>query len=148
MPTIIRYAGFGLVLLFLAACVPVTPTSPPTGPRLTYEVGGCREVVPPEQYREWEGVDIQVEDGQVHIVDHLPYVCCADIEVVMRVEGQTIKLVERNVGDVCRCMCPYRVEMHVTDLAAGTYIVQVWGVEDERTGPTELRGEKTIIINR
>ena len=147
MTTIIRRVGFGLFLLLLTSCVPVTPqpAAPPT-PHLTYHVSGCQKSVPPENLQEWEGVDIQVEDGAIHVVDHLAYVCCATIQVDMHVEDGRIKLVERNVGDVCRCMCAYQVDMRVTDLAPGTYIVEVWGVEDERTGPTQLRGKKTVTI--
>ncbi len=143
-----RVVGLLFFLFLVTACMPVTPQPASPTPHLAYQVGGCQKSVPPERFNEWEGVDIQVEDGTIHVVDHLPYVCCATIEVEMQVEDGRVQLVERNVGDVCRCMCAYRVDMRVTSLPPGTYIIQVWGVEDERTGPTRLRGEKEVTITK
>ncbi len=132
--------------LLMAACRPVTPSSPTPVPRLTYHVGSCTKGAALAQPQAWEHVDIRVEGHTVHIHHRLPYVCCAKIALRLDREDHVLKVVERNVGEVCKCMCGYEVEAEITDLPSGTYTVQVWGVEHPHTGPSRLRGEARVVI--
>jgi hypothetical protein len=76
----------------------------------------------------------------------LTYVCCAELELTLEREGSTIRIVERNVGEICRCMCEYLVEGEVTGLDPGTYEVQVWGVEYEDVHSLELLYETQVSL--
>lgn len=136
----------GVLLSVLTACAPLTPTPQPPTPHLTYEVSGCAKGFALDRIQEWEGTETTVEGGAVVIHDRVAYVCCATLTVKMQQEDKVIKVAERNVGEVCRCMCGYVVNARITNLPAGTYVVQVWGIEHEQTGPAELRAQTRVTI--
>jgi hypothetical protein len=65
----------------------------------------------------------------VHVEHRLTYVCCAELVLTVEQEGNSIRLLESNVGEICRCLCDYDVEADVLGLEQGVYDVQVWGVK-------------------
>ncbi len=82
-----------------------------------------------------------VQNGQLLITQSIAYVCCADIQVALGWDGETrtIKLIETNTGEVCRCMCSYPMQAAMTSLLSGTYRLEVWGVQKLDAGhPLEL----------
>ncbi len=136
-----------LFVSFLTGCTPVTPPPSTPHPRLTYTVSPCHKNAFLAQPNAWEHVSITKEGESIHIYHKLPYVCCAEIDVRLEQQDRVLKIVERNVGDVCRCMCGYEVDIRVTGLPAGTYTIQVWGVEYPQTGPSTLRGTAVLTIS-
>ena len=97
---------------------------------LTSEVGECEESPQPGQaLHDWANVQVTVQDGVVQVQQHLSYVCCAEVVLSVGQDGNNIKLVETNVGEVCRCECGYNINASLSGLPSGTYIVQVWGVQ-------------------
>lgn len=116
------------------------------GPSLTYAVEGCAEEV--ETSRATGKGEVQiVSDGHlVHVEQTLTYVCCAELELALDREGNTIRLVETNVGEICRCLCEYEVSADVIGLDPGAYDVQVWGVEYQDVSTPELLGQATVTL--
>ena len=131
-----------VVCLLLVACYSAVPAEP----TLNYTIGGCGEEVEVTRSGDRGEVQITVEDGNVHIEQKLMYVCCAELALTMEEEGNTLKVVETNVGEICRCMCEYYVKGSISKLAPGTYQVQVWGVQYKDVHPLELLGEATITL--
>jgi hypothetical protein len=76
----------------------------------------------------------------------LTYVCCAELVLTTTQEGSTIRLLEKNTGEICRCVCDYEVEADITGLSPGVYQVEVWGVEYEDVHIPELLGQATIEL--
>jgi hypothetical protein len=136
-------AAVGVVLCgMLVACSGQETTTP----KLAYRVGGCAEALAPTRDGNTDEVEIVVEGGKIRMEQTLTYVCCAELELTLEREGSTIRIVERNVGEVCRCICEYFVEGEVTGLDPGTYEVQVWGVEYEGSHSLELLYETQVSL--
>ena len=127
--------------------------TPLTAPKLTYEVGGCGDQKVGEIKRGaslQNGVEVSVGGSSIKLLHHLRYVCCAEIEVelasVEEVDGQVlIKLLEKNVGEMCKCICSYEVSIKLSGLKPGTYRIQIIGVEFEDM-PTEVLWEGIVKI--
>lgn len=132
--------GITLLLLVLVAC------SPADEPRLTYTIGECDQSIPMDQLADWAGLDIAAQDGVVQIRQNINYVCCAEIKVEMEREANVVKLIETNVGEVCKCMCGYEGSMEITGLPTGRYTIQVWGVQCQDVHSLELLGEAQIEL--
>jgi len=135
------------VLLALAACGPATSEPSVTaGLQITYTVGECNQDIPMDQLAVWAKVDITAKDGAVQIRQNLAYVCCAEIEIKVEQEGNVVKVIETNEGDLCECMCGYEVNAEIAGLPPGRYTIQVWGVEYEDVHSLELLGEEEIEL--
>ena len=121
---ILILAGLAALLAPLSACGLVAGK-----PELTYTMGECDQSIPMNQLADWAKVEITAENGVVHIRQNINYVCCADIKVVMKREGNVIKLIETNRGQVCKCMCGYQTVVEIKGLPKGEYMAEIWGVE-------------------
>jgi len=113
---------------------------------LSASVGPCDETIPPDTLDGWAGVEAIVQDGAIHVEQNLSYVCCAELALTAGRDGAVIKVVETNVGEVCRCMCGYQVTADLTGLSPGTYTVEVWGVQHFDVHPLELLGSAEVTI--
>jgi len=114
---------------------------------LSFDVGPCdEEAIKPNGSKEWAGVEITVQDGAIHIEQNLSYVCCAELALAAGRDGEVIRVIETNIGQVCRCMCGYPVPADITGLPAGTYTVEVWGVQHFDVHPLELLGSGEVTI--
>ena len=137
-----RAAMCVMVCILAASCAP-----PDVGrPTLTYSVGGCSEQSESTRAATDGEVQIVGEGDTIHVVHKLSYVCCAELELTTTQEGSTIRLLEKNTGEICRCMCDYEVEADITGLNPGVYQVEVWGVEYEDVHIPELLGQATITL--
>jgi hypothetical protein len=137
-----RLAICVLVCLLAVAC-----STPEAGkPTLEYTVGGCDEEY--ENTRATTGGEVEIvgQGDTIHVGQKLAYVCCAQLELTTEQEGSTIRLLEKNVGEICRCMCDYEVEADISGLSPGVYQVEVWGVEYEDVHTPELLGQATIEL--
>jgi len=113
---------------------------------LSANIGPCDETIPPDTLGEWAGVEITAQDGAIHVEQNLSYVCCAELALAAGQDGTVIKIIETNVGQVCRCMCGYQLVADLTVLIPGTYAVEVWGVQHFDTHPLELLGSGEVTI--
>ena len=109
-------------------------------------VGECDEGITPTTDPEWAKVEITVRGGDIHVEQNLSYVCCAELAIAAGQDGDVIKLIETNVGEVCRCMCRYPVTARLADLPPGTYTVEVWGVQRLGIHPLELLGRSEVQV--
>jgi len=109
-------------------------------PALTYEVGPCDEALTGEALESWAGATITPTVDGFEFVHRIPYVCCADIvaSVSLDTETDTLRIVETNRGEVCRCKCGYEMTGSVTGLADGRYAVEFWGVQKSDFHPLTL----------
>ena len=132
-----------VVVCFLAAACATPEAGRPT---LTYSVGGCREQSETTRAATDGEVQIVGEGDTIHVAHKLSYVCCAKLVLTTEEEDSTIRLLEKNTGEICRCMCDYEVEADITGLSPGVYQVEVWGVEYEDVHTPELLGQATITL--
>jgi len=132
-----------VIVCFLAAAC----TTPEAGrATLTYSVGGCSEQSETTRAATDGEVQIVGEGDTIHVAHKLTYVCCAELVLTTTQEGSTIRILERNTGEICRCVCDYEVDADITGLSAGVYQVEVWGVEYEDVHTPELLGQATITL--
>jgi hypothetical protein len=122
----------------------VTPVYKPLA--LSFDVGPCDENLSPDTVREWAGVKIVVQQDVVHIDQVLSYTCCAELALSAGRDGQIVRVIETNVGEVCRCMCGYPVIANMDGLDPGTYTVEVWGVQHLDIHPLELLGSAEVTV--
>jgi hypothetical protein len=117
-----------------------------TSPALEYTVGGCTDES--ETSRGGVTSDVEISSGRdaIHLEQRLTYVCCAELELTLEREGNTMLIVETNVGEICRCLCEYFIEAEVSGLGPGEYDVEVWGVEYEDLHRPELLGEGRVTL--
>jgi hypothetical protein len=131
-----------MVCFLAAAC----RTPEPGGPKLEYSVGGCSEESETTRAVTEGEVEIVGQGDTIHVAHNLTYVCCAELVLTIEQEDRTIKLLEKNTGEICRCICEYQVEADITGLNPGEYQVEVWGVEYEDVHTLELLGQATIRL--
>ena len=112
----------------------------------SYQVEPCDENISTDELEHWAKVDLSVKDGAILLEQDLVYTCCARIELRLEAGDNRLRIVESNRGDVCRCMCGYRVHGQISDLAPGEYVVQVCGVEYPGGEPATLLGEAKLAI--
>ncbi len=139
--------GGAMIALLLTGCMrPATVRPLAVTPKLTYTAGECRQDISPDKLQSWAKVEISAADGVVKVTQNIDYVCCAKIEAQIEVEGQVIKIVETNVGQICRCKCGYELQAEIAGLPTGTYTIQVWGVQYQDAHPLEPLGEAEIKL--
>jgi len=131
-----------LVCTLAVACA----ASESTSPELLYTVSGCAEEYDTSRAAAADEIEIMVRGDAIHMGHRLSYVCCAELLLRVEQEGNTIRVVEQNVGEMCRCLCDYDVEADITELSSGVYQVQVWGVEYEDVHTPELLGQASVEL--
>jgi hypothetical protein len=113
---------------------------------LSVEVSPCDETVEVDSLAEWAGIDFDARGGLVYITQRLRYVCCAELALAAGRDGSVVKVVETNIGEVCRCICGYTLEAELNGLQPGTYTIEVWGVQHAPDQPLELLGSAEVTI--
>ena len=131
---------------FMCVVVMSCSTSSPLGATLAYSVSGCAEESDLTRATDLGEVRIVSRGGAIHVEQRLNYVCCADIVVTLEQDENTVRLVERNAGEICRCLCEYDLEAEISGLGPGVYEVEVWGVEYQDVYTPELLGHATITL--
>lgn len=119
---------------------------------LRYSVGGCVEKRE-EEYRETannENIKSSAVGNTIRLNHQFTYVCCGEIklglELMERKVGYTlIKLKEKNVGKMCRCICNYTLNATLGPLSNGEYVIQLFGIEYDKQ-PAKLILEEDITI--
>jgi len=115
-------------------------------PVLEYNVGGCTEKSETSRGGVTSEVEITSNADAIYLEHRLRYVCCAELELTLEREGNTIRIMETNAGEICRCVCQYLIEAEVSGLGPGVYDVEVWGVEYEDLHRPELLGELRVTL--
>lgn len=116
------------------------------GARFSYTLTGCDESIPMDQLPSWAGVEIRSQGGIIRVDQRIAYVCCAKIVLSLEQDGNTLRIIERNEGEVCRCMCGYQAHIEIAGLPRGRYTVEIWGVEYKDVHPRELLGQASVDL--
>ncbi len=121
-------------------------------PGLTYETGACDQSVVPEDLQTWAGADMEPVAGGFRFTHRVSYVCCADVVPALGWDSTetpgTLRVVETNLGEVCRCMCGYELTGEVGGLEPGSYTVEFWGVQKYDVHPLELLASVEVVVSR
>jgi hypothetical protein len=115
-------------------------------PKLEYTVGGCTGESEASRGGVTSEVEITGGADSIHLEQRLTYVCCAELELSLERDGNTLRVTETNVGEICRCLCEYSIVADVTGLDPGEYEVEVWGVEYEDLHTPELLEEAQVML--
>jgi len=131
-----------LVCLLPVAC----SSSVPAVLALSYSVTGCEKPLRETRSRHVDEVEITAEGNVIHVEQTLTHVCCAELVLTVEQEGNVLRIIETNTGDICRCICEYQVQANLVGVDPGTYQVEVWGVRYEDVHPLELLGKATAAL--
>jgi len=66
------------------------------------------------------------ETVKIHQVQN--YVCCANMTLSMDAEGRVIRIYEENVGEMCKCICPFEADIEIKN-AQGYGRIEVYGIK-------------------
>ncbi len=150
-------AGMGLAVLIgmVGSAIPLLAI-PPIDPELVYSVTGCEDAaLPTGQPQRTAAQPLRCKanaspdrlgfvggepvrnitvgsDGSKLTFSHaLTYTCCASIVLDRAIDRTTstptITIVERDMGDHCRCLCDYQVAGAIGPLSPGPYTLRVYG---------------------
>jgi hypothetical protein len=86
---------------------------------------------------------MNASNGMVKIHQTQSYVCCANVTLRMETNGKTIRVYEDNIGEMCRCICPFEAEIEISD-AGGYERIEVYGVKFKDVQGYELLFNSTI----
>ena len=87
---------------FMCVAVMSCSTRSPMGTTLAYSVSGCAEESDVTRATDLGEVWIVSRGGSIHVEQRLNYVCCADIVVTLEQDENTVRIVEKNAGEICR----------------------------------------------
>jgi len=130
------------VMLYVVGALPIQLFENPQTitelkPQLNYNViSACC----PTLYEgvETDQVSLDVKEGYIRLEHTILYPCCAEFSVVLdekSLEQGVIVIKEKNVGEICRCICQYVIDIQVGPLSKGKYLIQIWGVEFQDQEP-------------
>ncbi len=127
--------------------VPTENQSTPSKPVIMTYSASCVGV----EFNKSESIDIIPNDDGFNLIHILPYYCCANISLDVKRNNTNIVILEKNTGEICRCMCTYEVTATVHGLDSGEYNVSLLGVyfHDPTANITQepkLRFSKIITV--
>lgn len=107
--------------------------------KINYSVSGC------DPYTRGN-TSFRFDGNTLYIIDDVSYVCCANLTLTSEIKNDTLYITEVNEGEICKCICGYRVRIELT----GNYPrhVVLRGVlypKDNRSIPPETRLEITDL---
>jgi len=112
----------------------------------SWEAEPCDPAISPEGLAGWQGADFRAHDGQLVFTHRLRYVCCAELAVSAGRDGRVIRVLETNLGEVCRCSCGYEIQGEITGLETGDYTIEIWGVQHESTPQLSLLAVAEVSV--
>jgi hypothetical protein len=138
--------GLIIGIVLVSGCI--KPGEEPSTPKLSYSISGCDVQRPTKsvETKAYGNIAITSFDDFISIKHDLSYVCCADIKVEWDIKGDVINVREVNEGDVCRCICEYKVNAKIGPLDSGRYTVKVYGVGYRDIEP-DLLAEEEVGLN-
>ncbi|HET91229.1 MAG TPA: hypothetical protein ENN99_10905 [Chloroflexi bacterium] len=115
-------------------------------PAFSFNVGACDETAPSADEDGASTISATVHDGMVIVNQDLWYVCCAKLSLAVGRSENSIKIIETNTGEMCRCTCRYPITIGLMDLFPGQYTIEVWGVQYGDVHPLELLGSVEVHL--
>ncbi len=121
-----------------------TFSSPEAG--LDYSIGSCEKGAETRGNASSYGTtNVTAHNRSVVVSQNLSYACCARLKLDWSIDGKQITVTETNEGDMCRCVCDYRVNATIGPLSPGKYTVTVYGVAYQNTAP-DLLAHKEVEV--
>lgn len=84
---------------------------------------------------EEKGIELEIIENSIYLEHTMEYYCCADLEMDTIIDGNQISIFIINHGDVCRCMCDYRLETEINNMPSGDYHICLCGILMHEYGP-------------
>lgn len=103
---------------------------------MDYNVSECTKDETPR-------VSIEKTSKSLHITQIESYVCCANITITMNTSGKTIRIYEENIGEICRCICPFRTDINLYN-ADGYENIEIYGIKFRDVYGYELKHNISI----
>jgi len=123
---------FGIAALLIFGCTQVE------GPSMYYSVKLCDTAKGPAT-----GFEMNASSGVVKVHQVQSYVCCANITLRMETEGKVIRVYEDNVGEMCKCICPFEADIEIKN-ASDYERIEIYGVKFRDVQDYELLFNSTI----
>jgi len=81
------------------------------------------------------GIEVETIGNSIYLEHTMKYYCCAELELDTIIEEDRITIFVINYGDVCRCLCDYRLSTEIYNLSPGDYHISVCGILTHEYGP-------------
>jgi hypothetical protein len=124
------------------------PPSPVAPIDFSSSVKGCAENASGMEVRGWEserGPTVVVCGNQVMYSRAINRQCCRKAVVEHDVFAYTISIFETWSGEGCRCMCFSEIDVTVSDLPPGRYMVNIY---ERGTKPNGEPMEQTTVLSQ
>ncbi len=86
-----------------------------------------------------------VKDYDIIYNRAIEHQCCRKVELMKEVSKNEIKITENWSGPGCRCICYSKIEAKLSNVAEGTYTVNVY---EEGINPDNTLMEKKLIVSK
>ncbi|MEM4215472.1 MAG: DUF333 domain-containing protein [Candidatus Anstonellales archaeon] len=106
---------------------------------MTYDITECSKEEP-------TGMSVEKAGDVIYIKQVESYVCCANITLAMNTTGKTIKIYEENVGEMCRCICPFRANIYLYN-ATDFENIEIYGIKFRDVYGYELMHNYSLLQN-
>jgi len=123
-----------VVALLIIGCIQVKQ------PSMAYGIKPCGEAQRTSVNDEFR---LEKTADGINLLQRQNYVCCANVTITMKTEDRTIGIYEENVGEMCRCICPFEANITVTD-TAGYERIEVYGIKFRDAQGYELLFNSTL----
>jgi len=87
--------------------------------------------------------EISASSGVVKVHQIQSYVCCANITLSMETEGKVIRVYEDNIGEMCKCICPFEANIELSNVE-GYERIEIYSVKFKDVQDYELLFNSTI----
>ncbi len=104
---------------------------------MTYTIDECSKEEP-------TGATVEKAGDVFYIKQVESYVCCANITLTMNASAKTIRIYEENVGEMCRCLCPFKAEIYLYN-ATGYENVEIYGIKFKDVYDFELMYNYSLV---
>jgi eight-cysteine-cluster-containing protein len=116
-------------------------------PEISYVIEGCEDKVEIKGTRELvkDAEPIIYTEGDMIILEYdFEYYCCADLDFNFEVSGNVITIKGINEGNICKCICKYKVKSNISSLAEGNYTLDLY--LESANGESVLVDESEINV--
>lgn len=86
---------------------------------------------------------MNASNGIVRLHQRQSYVCCANVTLRMETVGKVIRVYEDNIGEMCRCICPFEADIVINN-AFGYENIEVYGIKFQDVQGYELLFNSSI----
>jgi len=116
----------------------------------SFNVSGCLKERRMKTIHDFEKLlydfNYEFSNNSLSFSHKLSYVCCAKIILEAEIDEKNKEIIikERNIGEICKCICNYEINGTIKNLKKGSYKLKIYGIyfEDQKG---QLMLEKEIL---